>query len=85
MGKTSGKASSKNKKQPSVFAKNNNQVDLKPKETVKPKQEANNIEQSEIPKAFQNKIQIENADEISAERTQDILNQINDYLSKSKK
>ena len=85
MGKTSGKASSKNKKQPNVVIKNNNQVDLKPKETVKTKPEANKSEQSEVPKAFQNKIQIENAEEISAERTQDILNQINDYLSKSNK
>ena len=85
MGKTSGKASSKNKKQPSVVIKNNNQEDVRPKETVKPKPEANKSEQSEVPKAFQNKIQIENAEEISAERTQDILNQINDYLSKSNK
>ncbi len=85
IGKTSGKSSSKNKKQQSVVVKNNNQADLKLKETVKPKQEVNNPEQSEIPKAFQNKIQIENAEEISAERTQDILNQINDYLGKPKK
>ena len=88
MGKASGKVNAKNKKQSNIGAKNAKPVNLKPKETVKPQeieQKINKLEQSEIPKAFQNKIEIENADEISVERTQDILNQINDYLSKSNK
>lgn len=39
----------------------------------------------EIPTALQNKIKIENKEEISTEKTQEILNQINQYLDEEKK
>ena len=39
----------------------------------------------EIPTALQNKIKIENKEEISTEKTQEILNQINQYLDGEKK
>lgn len=39
----------------------------------------------EMPRALQNKIKIENKEEISTEKTQEILNQINQYLDEEKK
>lgn len=39
----------------------------------------------EIPKALQSNIKIENSEEISLEKTNDILKQINDYLDQEKK
>lgn len=39
----------------------------------------------EIPTALQNKIKIENKEEISTEKTQEILNQINQYLDGERK
>lgn len=39
----------------------------------------------EIPRALQNNIKIENSEEISIEKTNDILKQINEYLDKEKK
>ncbi len=41
--------------------------------------------EDEKPKALQNKIKLENSEEVSAEKTTDILNQINAYLDKEKK
>ncbi len=43
------------------------------------------INEDEKPKALQNKIKLENSEEVSAEKTTDILNQINAYLDKEKK
>lgn len=43
---------------------------------------ANEIEQ---PKSLENKIKIENSDDVSLEKTTDILNQINAYLDEEKK
>lgn len=54
-----------------------------PKENLL-KSEINN-EINETPKALQNNIKIENAEEISLEKTNDILKQINEYLDKEKK
>ena len=42
------------------------------------------VNDNEQPKALQNKIKIDNSEEVSAERTADILNQINAYLDKEK-
>ncbi len=42
-------------------------------------------EDLEIPKALQNNIKIENAEDVPMEKTTEILNQINQYLNKEKK
>ena len=44
----------------------------------------NNLNNDEMPKALQNKIKIENKEEVSAEKTTEILNQINQYLDDEK-
>ena len=42
------------------------------------------VNDNEQPKALQNKIKIDHSEEVSSERTADILNQINAYLDKEK-
>ena len=42
------------------------------------------VNDNEQPKALQNKIKIDHSEEVSSERTVDILNQINAYLDKEK-
>lgn len=46
---------------------------------------SNKMEENEKPKALQNNIEIDNKGEISLEKTNDILNQINEYLEQEKK
>ena len=52
-----------------------------------PKQDLNNTESKsyEMPKALQNDLKVEGRDEISLEKTNDILKQINEYLDQEKK
>ena len=47
--------------------------------------EKNNVGNENKSNAMQRKINIENKDDISLEKTTDILNQINEYLDKEKK
>ncbi len=41
--------------------------------------------EEELPKALTNKIKIENPEEVSIDKTTEILNQINQYLDEEKK
>lgn len=43
------------------------------------------LEDDEMPKALQSKIKVENKEEVSTEKTTEILNQINQYLENEKK
>ena len=65
-----------------LMSQSGNRTSNKQEDVLEAKQKQNN----DIPKALkQNKIKIENKEEISTERTQDILNQINQYLNEEKK
>lgn len=57
--------------------KNNNQIERTKNESI-----SQNIE--EMPKALQNNIKIENKEEVSEQKTAEILNQINQYLDEEK-
>lgn len=57
----------------------------KPKTTENTELKKENVADDELPKAMQRNIKIENAEEISVDRTNDILNQINQYLDQEKK
>lgn len=49
------------------------------------RQNETDLKNDEQPKALQRKINVENQEEVSIEKTTDILNQINEYLDKEKK
>ena len=57
----------------------------KKEENTSKKVKRQEIEDLELPKALQNNLKIENSENISLERTTDILNQINQYLDEEKK
>ena len=57
----------------------------KKEENTSKKVKRQEIEDLEVPKALQNNLKIENSENISLERTTDILNQINQYLDEEKK
>ena len=57
----------------------------KKEENTSKKVKRQEIEDLELPRALQNNLKIENSENISLERTTDILNQINQYLDEEKK
>lgn len=67
----------------SNLLKNNTQSSTKRNENTENKPKSNSTKQK--PKALNREIKIENKEEISIERTNDILNQINKYLDEEKK
>lgn len=67
----------------SNLLKNNTQSSTKRNENTENKPKSNSTKQK--PKTLNRKIKVENKEEISIERTNDILNQINQYLDEEKK
>ena len=67
----------------SNLLKNNTQSSTKRNENTENKPKSNSTKQK--PKTLNREIKIENKEEISIEKTNDILNQINQYLDEEKK